>query len=302
MTNAYGKIIDSTHLSTEHALDRGFVHRDYLSHAIRWTFVSNRISKIYKETSILDIGCGVDLPLPKLLYSSRYIVKDYVGLDWNSPAKLSKALDVFKNGKFPIQAFGDVDFANNDHVRIHQAHYEIAEVFCKIPNVITCFEMLEHIEPEHVRRTLLKVHKLMELSGSDSLFYISTPCYDPTVGAAKNHVNEMRREVLGALFEDLGFQIIENYGTFASQRDYKDKFFEDYEGAREIFNGLKGYYDSNYLATIFAPLYPQFSRNNIWVLKVNDDIEYTRKFQPLSQREAFEEPWTSSEKWRDLNG
>jgi len=30
---------------------------------------------------------------------------------------------------------------------------------------------------------------------------------------------------------------------------------------------LREYYDSNVLSTIFAPMYPQGSRNNLWVLR-----------------------------------
>ena len=40
MANARGKEIDNTHLSIDQAEARGFIHRDYIAHCLRWTHVS----------------------------------------------------------------------------------------------------------------------------------------------------------------------------------------------------------------------------------------------------------------------
>ena len=40
MANARGKEIDNTHLSIDQAEERGFIHRDYIAHCLRWTHVA----------------------------------------------------------------------------------------------------------------------------------------------------------------------------------------------------------------------------------------------------------------------
>jgi hypothetical protein len=135
--------------------------------------------------------------------------------------------------------------------------------------------------------------------------YISTPCFNGS--AAENHINEMTYQALGGLLEDLGFAILEHYGTFASISDYQKQLMDDSghgsytaEGvltAFGAFNELRSYYDTNVLATIFAPLYPQFSRNVLWVLSNSVPEGYVRKFQPLKKAAK---PWSSSEQWETL--
>ena len=39
----------------------------------------------------------------------------------------------------------------------------------------------------------------------------------------------------------------------------------------EVFNRLRQYYDTNALAVMMAPLYPEASRNNIWILENTQD-------------------------------
>lgn len=313
MANARGKAIDNTHLSIDQAEARGFIHRDYIAHCLRWTHVAKHLQKSYKTARVLDIGCGVDLPLPRLLYSSRLIVYDYVGVEYNKSHKF--ALEPFHSGKFPISAYGSIDFADDDRVTLlaptssltdptvvmYSGDNEVAEH--RLPNTFTCFEMIEHIEPNHCRRVLRKLRMMMQhcraVTGDEPIAFISTPCWDPVVGAADNHVNEMLYLALGALIESLGF-IIENVaGTFASQRDYKDQLYKD--GYASAYKALADHYDSNYLATIFAPLYPQHSRNALWTLRVPTDAQLSRgipsKFPPLSEIPG---PWTSSELWEQL--
>lgn len=170
-----------------------------------------------------------------------------------------------------------------------------------VPNVLVSFEVMEHIEPAHVRATLTKCAQILNMGRDDGerpVFFLSTPNYDANVGQAANHVNEMKHEALGWLIEECGLSIKEQYGTFASQRDYKYKLFGDYEGASEIYHKLSNYYDSNVMATIFAPLYPAFARNSLWVLGPTEE-DYERKFPELEYDET--RPWTSSEHWRDLD-
>lgn len=312
MANERGKSIDNTHLSIDQAEARGFIHRDYIAHCLRWTHVAKYLQRNYKTARVLDVGCGVDLPLARLLYSSRLIVEDYVGAEYNKSKKFKT--EPFHTGKFPLSAYGSVDFASPNHVvianppegsklidpRVVWYGGDNEQAFHRLANTYVSFEMIEHVEPGHARATMRKIFDMMTACqqdlGENPVAFISTPCWDPNVGAAANHVNEMTYEALGAMFEDLGFQIENAAGTFASQRDYKAQLQAD--GYGEIYERFSKHYDSNYLATIFAPLYPHLSRNAIWTLRVaRPGIAYERKFKPLAEVAG---PWTSSANWADL--
>ena len=83
MANATGKTVDKTFLSIDNAEDRGFIHRDYIAHCLRWTHVIKRLyeRKTYQTARILDIGCGRELPFAKTLYSSKLAPAMYFGVD-----------------------------------------------------------------------------------------------------------------------------------------------------------------------------------------------------------------------------
>jgi hypothetical protein len=292
MANARGKGIDNTHLSIDMAEARGFLHRDYIAHCLRWSHVAKFLSQNqrYKTARVLDIGCGVDLPLARMLYSSRYIVTEYVGVDYNRPDKFN--MEPFHTGKMPVNAYGGIDAAVDlKHVE-GEVTYSVLDDVYKLPTVITCFEVLEHIEPRHCREMLKKIKALLRL---DTTAFLSTPCWDPQTGAADNHVSEIKYGAFGSMLEDLGFEIAGNWGTFASQKDYKHMLKGELATA---YDKLAAYYDSNYLATIFAPLYPALSRNCLWQVQTARK-NYVRKFGTLT--EFQNKPWTSSDKWAELD-
>jgi len=272
MANKRGKAIDNTHLSLDVAEERGFIHRDYIAHALRWTHVIKYLNakSRYTTAQILDIGCGKEVPLAKTMYSSRMIVKDYLGVDVN---KLTVP-DMFHTGKFPIRLIsGDITELDLPKDR----------------NIITCFEIIEHIEPEHVHRVLNKIKEVMTLDG---IAFISTPVFNGK--AAANHVNEMTYETVGKMLEDHGFEIENRYGTFASITDYKDQLKNwDLELA---FDALREYYDVNFLAVIFAPLFPRHSRNVIWRVKHRETMYPEFRFPDWKD---IKQPWSSSEHWKD---
>lgn len=244
MANIRGKAMDNTHLSIDLAERRGFIHRDYIAHCLRWSHVANYLNKkrLYDTADILDIGCGKDLPLLRLLYSSRFIptTGSYTGVDINT-------LEApFNLGRFPYELLQRTDVCKHDFG---------GSTF----RVITCFEVLEHVEPEHSFRMLQTINNLLEDEG---VAFLSTPNYSESVGAAGNHVNEMSYAGLRFLIESAGLKVDKVYGTFASIRDYEGHLGKF--GLTEVFGRLREYYDSNYLSTIFAPLFPELSRNCLW--------------------------------------
>lgn len=293
--NAAGKTVDKTYLSIDTAEDRGFIHRDYIAHCLRWTHVIKRLyeRKTWQTARILDVGCGRELPFAKTLYSSKLIPKAYFGVDV---------------GPVNDEDFAKLkgDMAERSHIHENTNFLEMLEPeLCiagdplqSLPNIVTCFEVLEHVEPKMMIDMLKHMQRL---TTEDARFFISTPCWNRTDCAA-NHVNEMLYEALGSTFERHGF-IIENvYGTFASIRDYEhllDAKNNDMGNFRQLFDSLREYYDTNFLSCIFAPIFPAQSRNCLWELRkaqAKDDGKY--KSFPFI--ETIKKPWSSSARREDM--
>jgi 2-polyprenyl-3-methyl-5-hydroxy-6-metoxy-1,4-benzoquinol methylase len=297
------RAIDKTSLSIDQAEARGFIHRDYIAHCLRWSHVCKYLhgSGRYKAARILDVGCGKELPLAKLLHSSRLAPTEgwYVGVD---PNKLPMP-EQFANAKWKPQLAEQTNILDVRIISIGEALDAVIgkPVLTEKPNVLVCFEVLEHVQPAMARQML---HKFRELLAPDGVAFISTPVWDPHVGAADNHINEMRFHALGRAILDAGFSIENVWGTFASQRDYKDEMRHAWPDLPDVFERLGEYYDSNYLATIFAPLFPEKSRNCLWRLNLDRDGA-GRQYADgslVAKWEDVPEPWTSSPNWRDLKG
>ena len=231
MANARGKEIDNTHLSIDQAEARGFIHRDYIAHCLRWTHVSKylHLQARYKTARIIDIGCGKDMPLARMLYTSRLAPEKYLGIEYNK----MDIPDMFKNSNFKPDLIAGVDFTTVDQNNIAGGLQY---------NYSTCFEVLEHVEP--IKAIAILDH-LPQFLTEDAVSWFSTPCWDEKVGAAANHVNEMTYDAFGSLLEEMGYKILMHWGTFASIKDYKDEL-PRYE-LKEAFDRLREYYDSNYL-------------------------------------------------------
>lgn len=285
MSNAHGKKIDKTYLSVDKAEERGFIHRDYIAHCLRWSHVIKRLGEkhAFRSARILDIGCGRELPLAKLLYSSKYIVEQYYGVDVG-PINDS-ALSAFDSGKFPIKVW-----ENTNILEIQSQDLGDLGI-----NWATMFEVAEHVEPLMLIDMLVHIRKLMTHDGT---FFVSTPCWNRTDVAA-NHVNEMTYEAFGALLEGCGWNIANVSGTFASIRDYESKLHVLGDQIPGIFNKLRSYYDTNFLSCIFAPLFPAQSRNCLWELTpAGPDL--SRKKKKFSKLTECQRPWGSSERWEEM--
>jgi len=104
----------------------------------------------------------------------------------------------------------------------------------------------------------------------------------------------MTYEAFGSLLEEMGYKILKHWGTFASIKDYKTEL----NGLQDTFDKLREYYDSNYLATIFAPLFPHKARNVLWETQYVGKLKLEeRLFKPINKLEGR---LGSSDKWRDL--
>jgi hypothetical protein len=303
MSNARGKSLDTTYLSIDTAEGRGFIHRDYIAHCLRWTHVVKRLyeRKSYQTTRLLDIGCGRELPLAKTLYSSRLSPQMYFGVD-AGPINDEDLSVLTKTGKFPLKVWEHTNLLELDRedVELPEQSQPPPEL-AKVPNMVTCFEVLEHVEPSMMHEMLEHVKKL---TSPDCRYFFSTPCWNRQDCAA-NHVNEMLYEALGYVFEMHGFNVEHVYGTFASIRDYEHLLphaIVDAESDEvhlptiQVFNALREYYDTNFLSCIFAPLFPAQSRNCLWELSRQKSGDMCT-FGDITM---LKEPWSSSDKWEEM--
>ena len=273
MSNKRGQHVDKTYLSLELAEDRGFLHRDYIAHCLRWSHVIKELTrrKAYQDAVILDIGCGRELPLPKTMYSSRLIPLGYVGVD-AGPINDDAADTLNRTGKFPNTLFEKQDIMG----------VEPKDMEFGLANFVTCFEVAEHVEPMHLWKIL---HHIKTLTTEDCTFFFSTPCWNVSDTAA-NHVNEIKFDVLGSMFLMAGYGIRRVWGTFASQREIQPVLSET---NKQLFEQLKEYYDSNVLSCIFAPIHPGQSRNALWELTKH---QQNMTFPDLTD---IPEPWGSGD-------
>lgn len=250
--------IDKTSLSIDNAEERGFLHRDYIAHCFRWSHVVKYLMQQhhYQQMPIMDIGCGKEMPLAKLLYSSRMTGSVYYGVDANN-IELPDVLKVaVANRQIYVKLFSQTLFDELDFNKI-----------TPYPKVFVALEVIEHMAPRICVDFLTRLFNVMT---HDAVAFISTPNFNGK--AAANHINELPYELLYAIFDTIGFEVDGVWGTFASQTDIKQRLFDAY-GLKFAYNQLAEYYDSNVLSIIFAPLLPAYSRNCFWQLSKPKEIK-----------------------------
>lgn len=251
------KLYNTTDLDPEQTFERHVFHRDQFAHYLRWSHV---LKDARIGDGIVDFGCGKG-ELLEVLYRNRFKPKFYVGLDIRE--KTIKAnQEKFANLKFPVDFYA-VDLINPTNV----------DLFSFQADRVVSFEVAEHVGLQNID-VFLK--NFMECGNATARYYLSTPNYDPEVGAAGNHTYdsgdgrgvapqehdhfELQESILAA-----GFEILEKFGTFASQKDYKGTLNE---WQQQMFDALSKYYDTNLLANLMAPVIDaEFARNTLWVLK-----------------------------------
>lgn len=250
------KNYNTTDLNPETTFERHVFHRDQFAHYLRWTH-------ILKEAKIGDIvcdfGCG-NGNLLEVLYRNRFKADRYVGIDIRE-----KTIEAAK------EKFSMVDWAefHAEDLVLNTQGLDFTSIKA---NKVCSFEVIEHVGKQNALKFL---ENFKSCGTSDATYYLSTPNYDEHVGAAGNHTydsgdgrgvvpQEFSHDELKEVIEHAGFEIVKKFGTFASVRDYKD---EMNAWQTEMFNALKEYYDANLISNLMAPLFPEKSRNILWVLK-----------------------------------
>lgn len=216
------------------------VHRDYAAHFFRWGFAARFVGN---ETRVLDVGCGSDYPLLKVLSDRMHSVpKEYVGVDLNKLAKPPHRKWATFHGGF--------DFTTR---------YAELGTFDLVINL----EVIEHMTVEHGRALLRAMRECV--APETGRLILSTPVFNGR--AAANHIHEYEIDELAREIDAAGFDVETRFGTFANQRDIK-KVATATE--IELLDRLNRYYSNDVTACFLAPLYPDAARNNLWVLKRRD--------------------------------
>lgn len=243
---------NKTQLTPQNEFERHIYHRDQFAHYFRWSHV---LKNAKVGQTILDYGCGTGEML-ELFYRNKYRPAHYVGLDVRDKT-------IAQNN----EKFAQLGFAEFKACDLCKPGLDLGEKF----DVITCFEVIEHIGHDNIDAFL---SNMLRHADSNTTIYISTPNYDPSVGAAKNHIlkrpggteeiGEWDHKELEAKLSEY-FTIEHKYGTFASIRDYKH-LLNDWQ--HKMFESLREYYDTNLLSNLMAPFFPEQARNCLWELKV----------------------------------
>ena len=250
------KNYNTTDLDPKTAFERHIYHRDQFAHYLRWTHVL-KCMKI--GDSVIDFGCGQG-SLAEVLYRNRFSAKDYWGFDIREKS-LAKAAEKFKDVPW-------VNFCTADLVKTPLGFFKANGP----AKHVVSFEVLEHVGKVNGPAFM---ERFAACGDKDSVFYLSTPNYDPAVGAAGNHTydsgdgngvqpQEFTHQEVQELV-DKHFVVTEKFGTFASQKDYKTKL-EAWQ--LKMFQELNKYYDTNLVAVMMAPMFPEQARNCLWKMKL----------------------------------
>jgi SAM-dependent methyltransferase len=213
------------------------VHRDYAAHFFRWGFAARLIRT---GDEVLDVGCGEDYPFVKTLIGGfpTGLPARYVGVDLNAlPRPPHRGWATFS---------GSFDFIER---------YRELGTF----SVVLCLEVIEHVPRVAGDRLLAGLRACLAPGGR---LLLSTPVFNGR--AAKNHVHEYEIEELREAILAADLRVERRYGTFASYQAIKRVASPE---ELDTLDRLREFYSNEVTACFLAPLYPDASRNNLWVLR-----------------------------------
>jgi len=225
------------------------LHRDYSAHFFRWSFARRFITP---KDSVLEVGCGEEKPLSKILTGGAAAHVDrYVGVDLNK-LKESKSQR--------LDFYGEFDFTTR--------HKELVDKH-GLFDVVVHFEVIEHMPVEAGRKLLRASLACLKPGG---VMLMSTPVYDGKRHAA-NHIHEYYVDELQDETEAAGFAVERRFGTFMDikhigKADHVTPGLGISKGeVDQLRRALSEYFDNDAVSNIFGPLYPDHSRNNLWICR-----------------------------------
>jgi len=230
------------------------LHRDYSAHFFRWSFARRFITA---KDHVLEVGCGEDKPLSKILTGGAAAhVASYVGVDIN---KLKPS------GSQRLTFMGEFNFVE----RWKEALKLRPEGF----DVVVNYEVIEHMRVDLGAKLLKAMYNCLRPGGT---LLLSTPVYDGVRHAA-NHIHEYTVPELQKAIEKAGFKVEQRFGTFMDIKhigkvapkstDGKWDDAEIKQASVVMRHYLSQYFDNDAISNIFGPLYPDHARNNLWVCR-----------------------------------
>jgi 2-polyprenyl-3-methyl-5-hydroxy-6-metoxy-1,4-benzoquinol methylase len=228
------------------------LHRDYSAHFFRWSFARRFITS---EHAVLEVGCGEDKPLSKILTGGAAgHVGHYTGVDLNKlkPSNSQR-----------LQFHGEFNFVDR--------YKELLKSRPTGWDVLVNFEVIEHMRVDHGAKLLKAMFACTKIGG---VLLLSTPVYDGKRHAA-NHIHEYTIPELQTAITKAGYVVDQRFGTFmdikhigkvdTSVGTIDPKKFT--EAVKLVRGGLEQYFDNDAISNIFGPLYPDHARNNLWVCR-----------------------------------
>jgi len=235
------------------------LHRDYTAHWHRWSFARRWIKK---TDHVLEVGCGPERPLWRMLFHGSFqLAASYTGVDLNKLTGLG-------SGHKQSTLLGEFDFTKNWRQIPRPGEPGASHGF----DVAVHMEVIEHMKVEHGKKLLKGCFELLRPGG---VMLMSTPVYDGKHHAA-NHIHEYTVPELQKMVEKAGFIVERRFGTFMNVRDIgkgiQNQFVDpenlvDHRQVHRMKQALADYYDNDALSAIFAPLYPDVARNNLWICR-----------------------------------
>lgn len=234
--------------------------RDYSAHFWRWSFARRFCNK---QLDVLEVGCGQDKPLAKILTRSvGFHCNSYTGVDLNP----------LKEGNHQRCKFiGEFNFV--------ERYKELLKLRPEGYDVLVTFEVVEHMHSKYMPKFMRGCFELLRPGGK---MLISTPVYDG-VRMAANHINEMDVPTLQKHITKAGFEVERRYGTFMDIKhigkaepvmglgenhpNYGQAMPDLVTAVKMVRDELSAYYDNDAISCLFAPLYPDHARNNLWTAR-----------------------------------
>jgi 2-polyprenyl-3-methyl-5-hydroxy-6-metoxy-1,4-benzoquinol methylase len=225
--------------------------RDYSAHFFRWSFARRFIGS---KDHVLEVGCGQDKPLSKILTGGAAAhVNTYTGVDLNK-LKPSNSQRLTFLGEFNfVERWKEL--LKNEAIKKNGGF-----------DVIVHYEVIEHMKVEHGRNMLKAMLQCLKPGG---VMLMSTPCYDGKRHAA-NHIHEYTVDELQKMTEKVGFKVERRFGTFMDIKHIgkaKPSGAVQTQSIIDVWEALVHYFDNDAISNIFGPLYPDHARNNVWVCR-----------------------------------
>ena len=223
------------------------LHRDYTAHFFRWCFARRLITT---SNDVLEIGCGKEQPLFRIIHSGSRpggYSKTYTGVDLNKIARKNRPHITFH---------GEFNFV--------ERHQELINAKPELYDRVVHFEVLEHMRYDHGQQFLQNCYDVCRPGGQ---MIMSTPVFDGKRHAA-NHIHEYTLPELQKCIEDAGFKITKRFGTFMDIRHIGkvstgDQVLDD--AVKILYPKLAEYFENDAVSNIFANMYPDHARNNVWI-------------------------------------